>query len=111
MPRLGTKVACKETAVYSSPITSSERRWTKNNPLSATACMTCSQFKIRHSATRSFFAENFRLPDTAMAAGLLFTRLSHAHSCVLPRLLDDPVPNSGQINRISSKTHFAVANY
>ncbi len=50
-------------------------------------------------------------PAPEMAAGLLHTSSSHARTSRPSRgSWTGSVPNSGQINRISSKRHFAVAN-
>ena len=50
-------------------------------------------------------------PRIAMADRLLSTRLSHAHSCVLPRLAEQGVCSEIRTDyRINSDSHFAVAN-
>ena len=107
------KSGVKETAGRVSPAPYGRRKkeeMKKKDPVSAIACIQCSIASTSRSATSSFFAQNLRSPShSAMAARLLGNHSSHAHSCVLPRLPEDFVPKSGQIDRCS-KWHFAVAN-
>jgi len=87
--------------------------WKKKDSLSATDCTSLPSSAASVTATRSFFAENIRLPaKIGMAGRLLLIGLSYAHSCVLPRLAEQGVCSEIRTDyRISSDSHFAVANW
>jgi len=85
MPWDGTKVACRELQVrLRSKAIRGEDSLFRN-------CLHESPgffgpASVKHSATRSFFAENLRPVRAADGSGIALTGSSHARSCVLPRL-------------------------
>ena len=107
MPRPGTKVGKGN----SKPLLDRRRKWKKMILSAQTACLSCGPRPLTTLETPTCKAKNSRLLRPTMAAGLLslvqaLRTIASSHGS-----RKGSVRNSGQINRISSTWHFAVANY
>ena len=84
--------------------------WTENDPLSARVCMNGLLPPLVLAHPHHSSDPRHRPPGTSVAAGLLLPQPSHVHTCVLPRLPNGFCSEFRTDYRISSKSHFAVAN-